>query len=394
MKSLKFCFVSEIAPYLNSSGKLVVTGGGEAHAFFLARELVKKGHCAKIVTGKWVGAPAHEFIDGVEFVRYGSYSLWFSSCVALSIKNLVLNSVRSFKVIEEVIKKNRPDFIVAPMTFAFPRVVFEAYAHRIPMVAEVHDVYPLPLYLKHYRRDYGLLVYPGSLFVWLYNTLPKYTSLVETVSAATVNPLVSKCGVKREKIFVTGNGVDTEKYLYSSEKQQLILVLGRLVSYKNVDRALCIFRKVKEQVKNAKLVIVGDGPERKRLEALSKDSDVQFLGHVSEAKKLELLQQAKILISCSEFEGFGMAPIEALACGVFPVLSDIPAHHEVVGKHSFISDNVDNCASIIVDLLSDEAKRGLIAKGGRDFVVSTYTWQSVCEKFLLGIEHLKEKISN
>jgi glycosyltransferase involved in cell wall biosynthesis len=239
-----------------------------------------------------------------------------------------------------------------------------------------------------------LLVYPGSLFVWLYNTLPKYTSLVETVSAATVNPLVSKCGVKREKIFVTGNGVDTEKYLYSSEKQQLILVLGRLVSYKNVDRALCIFRKVKEQVKNAKLVIVGDGPERKRLEALSKDSDVQFLGHVSEAKKLELLQQAKILISCSEFEGFGMAPIEALACGVFPVLSDIPAHHEVVGKHSFISDNVDNCASIIVDLLSDEAKRGLIAKGGRDFVVSTYTWKNVCEKFLLGIEPSKEKMSN
>jgi glycosyltransferase involved in cell wall biosynthesis len=382
---LKFCFVTEIAPYLNSNRELVITGGGEAHAFFLARELVKKGHKAKIVTGKWATSPEHEFIDGVEFVRYGSYANWFTNSISVSIKNLVLNSIRSVKTIEDIVKKDRPDYFVASMTFAFPRIVIQARMHNIPLIAEVHDVYPLPLYLKHYRRDYGILVYPGSLFVLLYNNLPKYTSLVETVSEQTVNPLVSKYGVKRNKIFVTGNGIDTEKYLYSSEKQQVIVVLGRLVSYKHVEKALKIFSKVKEQIANVKLVIVGDGPERKRLEALSVDGDVQFLGHVSETEKLQILKNAKIIMSCSEFEGFGMVPIEALACGVFPILSNIPAHNEIVGKNGFISDNVNACASTIVDLLSDNAKRELIARRGRAFVLANYTWSTVCEKFLLGI---------
>jgi glycosyltransferase involved in cell wall biosynthesis len=382
---LKFCFVTEIAPYLNSNGELVITGGGEAHAFFLARELVKKGHSAKIVTGKWANSPEHEFINGVEFVRYGSYANWFTNSISISIKNLVLNSIRFIKTIEDIVKKDRPDYFVASMTFAFPRIVIQARMHNIPLISEVHDVYPLPLYLKHYKKDYGMLVYPGALYVLLYNNLPKYTSLVETVSEQTVNPLVSKYGVKRDKIFVTGNGIDTEKYLYSAEKQQVLVVLGRLVSYKHVEKALKIFNKVKEQIKNVKLVIVGDGPERKHLEALSTDSDVQFLGHVSETEKLQILKNAKIIMSCSEFEGFGMVPIEALACGVFPILSNIPAHNEIVGKNGFISDSVTACASTIVDLLSNNAKRELIAKQGRDFVLANYTWPTVCEKFLLGI---------
>ena len=378
---MKICFVSEVFPYRKGE-KLVIPGGGEAHAFFLSRELVKRGHVVKMLTGRWEGTPKREAIDGIEFIRYGSYSPWFDGPIAVSLKNMAVNTISCLRSLKEVLRREKPDFIVTPMSFALPRAFLLARAHKIPLIAEVHDVYEIPLYLQHYKRDYGLLVYPGLFYVWLYNNLPKYADLVETVSVQNIEPLVGKYSVAREKIFVTGNGIELEKYGYSEEKQQMIVVLGRLVSYKRVDMAIEIFRRVKEKVPNVELVIVGDGPDRKRLMELAKDEDVKFTGFVPEEEKLRILRRAKILLSCSEFEGFGIVPIEALACGAFPAVSDIPAHREVVGKHGFLFRDAFEAAERICDLLSDEKRREKSAKEGRKFVETTYTWRKVCDRFL------------
>ena len=154
-----------------------------------------------------------------------------------------------------------------------------------------------------------------------------------------------------------------------------------MVSYKRVDKAIQIFKKVKRRVRNAKLIIAGDGPERKKLEALS-DCDISFLGFISESQKLSLLRKAKILLSCSEFEGFGIVPIEGLACGAYPVVSNIPAHNEVVGKYGHIFNNTDDAANVICDLITNEDKRENYCRKGRYFVESTYTWYNVCNKFM------------
>ncbi|MDI6820370.1 MAG: glycosyltransferase family 4 protein [Candidatus Hodarchaeaceae archaeon] len=382
---MKFCFVSEVFPHRKGE-KLVIPGGGEAHAFFLSRELVKRGHGVKMVTGRWRGTPEHEVIDGIEFIRYGSYSPWFDEPIAVSLKNMAVNTVSCVRALNRILKAKKPDFLVTPMSFAFPRVFVLARAHKIPLIAEVHDVYEIPLYLHHYRRDYGPLVYPGLFYVWLYNNLPRYADLVETVSVQNIEPMVRSYGIARERIFVTGNGIEIEKYKYSKEKQQTIAVLGRLVSYKRVDMAIEIFRRVKEKVPDVKLVIVGDGPDRRRLMELAKDKGIKFRGFVAEQEKLRVLQRAKVLLSCSEFEGFGIVPIEALACGAFPVVSDIPAHREVVGKRGFLFRDASEATREICNLLSEEEKRRKLAEKGREYVEATYTWPKVCDRFIQMVE--------
>lgn len=390
---MKFCFISEVFPY-RKGGRLVIPGGGEAHAFFLSRDLVKRGHVVKMLTGRWEGTPKREAIDGIEFIRYGSYSPWFDEPIAVSLKNMVVNTISCLRSLKEVLRREKPDFIVTPMSFALPRAFLLARAHKIPLIAEVHDVYEIPLYLHHYKRDYGLLVYPGLFYVWLYNNLPKYADLVETVSVQNIEPLVGRYGVTREKIFVTGNGIELEKYGYSSDKEQLVVVLGRLVSYKRVDMAIKIFRGVKEKVPDARLMIVGDGPERRKLEELAAGvADVKFMGFVSEEKKLEILQRAKVLISCSEFEGFGMVPIEAFACGAFPVVTDIAAHREVIGKHGFIFKDDSEAVQMICELLSDEIKRERLSRRGRKFVEMTYTWPKMCDMFMKMVNEFSTKRS-
>lgn len=379
---MKFCFVSEVFPYRKGE-KLVIPGGGEAHAFFLSRELVKRGHEVKMITGRWEGTPKRETIDGIEFIRYGSYSPWFDEPIVVSLKNMAVNTISCLRSLKEVLRREKPDFIVAPMSFALPRAFLLARAYKIPLIAEVHDVYEIPLYLQHYKRDYGLLVYPGLFYVWLYNNLPRYADLVETVSAQNIEPLIRQYGVTKEKIFVTGNGIEIEKYQYSKNKQQTIAILGRLVSYKRVDMAIEIFKQVKKKVPDVKLIVVGDGPDRKRLMELAKNErDIEFTRFVSEEKKLAILQQAKILLSCSEFEGFGIVPIEAFACGAFSIVSDIPAHHEVVGGYGSIFKDVSEAARVMSELLLDENRRKKLARKGRKFVETTYTWPKVCDRFM------------
>jgi glycosyltransferase involved in cell wall biosynthesis len=254
-------------------------------------------------------------------------------------------------------------------------------------------VYEIPLYLKHYKKDYGSLVYPGIFYVWLYNNLPRYAEMVETVSSQNIPPLVERYGVKKDKIFITGNGIDFDKYNYSAEKRNIITILGRLVSYKRVDKAIDIFREVRKRVGKIELTIIGDGPDKERIKQIvDKDADISMLGFLPEETKISLLQQSKIVISCSEFEGFGIVPIEAFACGAFPVVSDIPAHGEIVGDYGYLYKNVKDAASEICKMLKDEKSREERVLKGREFVESKYTWGGVCDRFLSSInKYIKSK---
>ncbi len=88
------------------------------------------------------------------------------------------------------------------------------------------------------------------------------------------------------------------------------IVVTRLAPWKRVDIAIkaCI-------AANVKLKIIGEGPDRKRLERLVGDSKfIEFLGYVSEEEKIKYLQNCLALIM-TQFEDFGLVPLEAMACG-------------------------------------------------------------------------------
>ena len=95
-------------------------------------------------------------------------------------------------------------------------------------------------------------------------------------------------------------------------REDFLLVLGRLVAYKRVDLAIQAAERLKRRI-----VIAGEGPERRRLEQLA-GAHTTFLGAVSEARAAELLEQCSAFVFCAE-EDFGIAPVEANAHGT-PVI--------------------------------------------------------------------------
>jgi glycosyltransferase involved in cell wall biosynthesis len=107
--------------------------------------------------------------------------------------------------------------------------------------------------------------------------------------------------------------VDVNRFQVSRRDEGFYLVASRLVAYKAIERAVEACNAL-----GRRLVLVGDGPDRKRLEGLAGPT-VEFRGHVADEEVRNLMETCRGLIFPGE-EDFGIAPVEAAACGK-PVLA-------------------------------------------------------------------------
>jgi glycosyltransferase involved in cell wall biosynthesis len=129
---------------------------------------------------------------------------------------------------------------------------------------------------------------------------------------------------------VIPNGVDVARIRAAPPRpvgRPLVLSVGRLVAYKRVDLVVDAVSRLDRPVE---LVVVGTGPEDRRLRALAArlGVDARFVAHTSDEELHGWLRAASVLVSMSQREAFGLSVLEALAAEARVVASDIPAHRE------------------------------------------------------------------
>jgi L-malate glycosyltransferase len=142
--------------------------------------------------------------------------------------------------------------------------------------------------------------------------------------------------------------------------EKIIVHTSNFRKVKRVEDVVKVFCKIKEAIP-AKLLLVGDGPERQNVEKLTRqvcmEDDVYFLGKQEAVE--ELLAIADLFVLPSETESFGLAALEAMACEV-PVISTntggIPEIN-IQGVTGYLSDvgDIDDMAKNAIHILSDEA---------------------------------------
>jgi glycosyltransferase involved in cell wall biosynthesis len=123
-----------------------------------------------------------------------------------------------------------------------------------------------------------------------------------------------------------------------------VLFVGRIEKYKQVDHLINAVELLSEDVE---LVIVGDGPERPDIarRASRSGASVRVLGRVEDDVLHRWQRTAKVVVSLSLNEAFGIVIAEGLAAGASVVASNIAAHREVVVEHSKRTELVDPDAS-------------------------------------------------
>ena len=169
-------------------------------------------------------------------------------------------------------------------------------------------------YLKESKLDSGVkgLIAKYFLFklrAWDFSTAnrPDHYIAISHFVAKRIKKVYNK------EALVIYPPVDTDSFTLTTETSDYYITCSRMVPYKKIDLIVEAFSKT-----NKKLIVIGDGPDFKKIKKLA-SSNVELKGYVEKEEMLDIIKRAKAFIFAAE-EDFGIAPIEAQACGV-PVIA-------------------------------------------------------------------------
>jgi len=293
---------------------------------------------------------------------------------------------RNVPALRRLLRDERPDLLSAHYASGYGTTA--SLAGFRPWLLSVwgSDVYDFP--------------YEGQLQGWLLRRSLRQADAVASTSeamAGQVRRLVPDIG----PVAVTPFGIDTDRFapqppsLPHTHDGTVIGTVKTLAPKYGIDlllRAFALVRAAADPSAALSLVIVGDGPQRAELEALSRTlgiaADVRFVGAVAHAEVPLWLNRFDMYVAASRLdsESFGVAVLEASACGLPVVVSDVGGLPEVVVQGETGSvvprEDVAALAQAIAQLVAAPELRRRFGAAGREWVLAHYGWQDSVDAML------------
>ena len=230
------------------------------------------------------------------------------------------------------------------------------------------------------------------------------SDIVTTVSQAlkeqtyelidTVKPIETIYNFVDEREYFPRNSGNLKEQFGIQDDEKVIIHVSNFRKIKNLPHIVDAFMKIRANMK-AKLLLVGDGPEKHRVMDQVKESpyvkDVLFLGKQENLAELYAISDLKLLLS--QQESFGLVLLEAMACGVPCIGSDVGGIPEVIdhGVDGYIVElgDTDAVAEYAVNLLQDEEKLQRFRKAAIRAVDEKFHSSKIVEQY----EKLYEKVA-
>jgi glycosyltransferase involved in cell wall biosynthesis len=275
----------------------------------------------------------------------------------------------------------------------------EVLPWRHPSALNVTTLYDLtPLLLPEYHTQNT-----RDLHAAKYRFAQEQADAIVTISEATKHDIVTHLGIPEERVHVVYGGVAADyhvpadqtalKHLLSSfglAPGEYLLHVGTLEPRKNLVRLVEAYHEVRLAQPDAPpLVLIGAGGWDfraifVRIEELGLKEHVRCLGHIERAQLPLFYAGARLFVFPSLYEGFGLPPLEAMACGTPVIVSNVSSLPEVVGGAGYLVDPTDTgaIAAAILDLLNDESGRcAELAELGLK-QASRFTWEHAATRLL------------
>ncbi|MHA1669674.1 MAG: glycosyltransferase family 4 protein [Promethearchaeota archaeon] len=358
MKKLKICLISlTFSPDSQDGAAKFITG--------IYRYLKKKGHDVKVITGKWNIDLKDPDITQVKLIRKSYF--WLPQFI-FKVKKIMRTS--NF----DIVHLNGPKALT-PFLFS----------NQKKFLSTIHDLGPIETKFSSIPIEKKLI-----------KQLIKRASIITTCSDFVrhqIKQIFPKTNI--DKIFNLYSAIESKFVPHPSEglilkrKMKLngpvLLYIGRIASYKGVPDIIKAFRRAKQQIKNLELVIGGtpDFSMKKTYdEWIQKYPDIRFIGFVNADEIPIYYSMADIFITYSyASEGFGLTPIEAIACGTPVICSSLKVFKEVLGDNAIFVPprRPDMLAKEIINLIKDDAKRQKLIESSSSYI-KRFSWDSVGQK--------------
>ncbi len=262
------------------------------------------------------------------------------------------------------IQRTRPRVILANGAFSFLAGVFASKLARVPIVWWEHNT-----------------TLPGDA---LLKRMMAWANQIVVVSETIRAQFVALAPDAREKIAVIFNGVDTREFCAAQprsrrslmpfgwdENVRVVGTVSRLSSEKGIAYFIDAAREILREMPATRFLIVGDGPLRAELEQQSAVCDLSSVVRLVGAQEnvIEWLNALDVFVMPSLEEAFGIAVVEAMACELPVVASDVGGLREIVLENEtglrVPPRDADKIAGAVLELLRDENKRRAFGTAGR-----------------------------
>lgn len=338
-------------------------GGAEIYTHEIAKGLVDRYKSeVTVFSSRFKKGLALENLDGVNYIRRGNEI-----------------SVHIFGFMYALKHRHKYDLIIDEFngigffTFFLPQCCILAHQlYRELWIAELGILGLVPYVLE-------------PLLVWFYRRKP-----LVTISNSSRRDF-RRLGFKDITVIM----VATKHILNSSrlheKKYSTLIFLGRLRRTKRPQDAIRLFEKVKAQMPEVKLWMVGSGPEEGKLKKQSLNIEgITFWGWVADKEKMEFLKEASVLLVPSIREGFGINVVEAARVGTPAVGYDVAGLKDSIlhGKTGFRAKDVTEAAHYVCRLIGNkvlyEEMSGQCVDYAKDFSWDKRVdefWERICLRF-------------
>lgn len=285
--------------------KHVWAGGAEVYIHEIAKRWVKDGLGVTVFCGNDGKNAREEKVDGVEVIRRGGFYfvyIWAFFYYLLRFRgkyDVIIDCENGLPFFTPLYANERKFLLIHHV---HQEVFRKSLARPFSQIASFLEKRIMPLVYRNIQ--------------------------VITVSESSKKEIMEHKLTAIEPIVIY-SGIDLEKFkpIKSKDKNPLVLYLGRLKYYKSLNVFIEAAKLVLEKIPQVQFIIAGEGEKKKDLMALAKklnlEDKIRFLGKVTEEEKVRLYQRAWVFINPSLIEGWGITTIEANACGVPVIASDV-----------------------------------------------------------------------
>ena len=277
----------------------ITRGGGEYVFHSIAKKLAENGHNVFVITNK---IKNEKYLDDSKIkLIFVPPTLEYKGGLPPTFYDNITYTLNAVRKGRKIIKTEEIDLIHSNNFAPALAGSILAQVTSKPHITTIHDIFSLggEDFWKKWGEQSDISKLNVKIAPLFEKVLVKLKhNCIHTVSETTKDDLI-KFGVKKP-IYVIPNFIQNQSCLNLQPNRNQFIFVGRLVFYKNLEVVLKAIKIIKDDFPEIKLIIVGDGPFKNKLQDLVKklniNSNVKFTGYVSNEEKSKLISESNALV--------------------------------------------------------------------------------------------------